>query len=97
MNVTHYLNIYPRDSNYPNFNCLCDYNSGMSIISIITKSEPDVRFFITFNEMFNNVDIFDGSQDAPGLVRDKTCYYSPSKVTPIKSVMYNIADKDYYA
>jgi hypothetical protein len=78
MQVTHYLRIYPRDGEYPDIECLCDYNNGMSIISIITNSKPDIRFFITFNALFENIDIFDGREDVSGLRRDKNCYYSPS-------------------
>jgi hypothetical protein len=82
MQVTHHLRIYPRDSDHPDIECLCNYDNGMSIISIITNSRPDIRFFITFNDLFENVNLFDGNENVSGLMKDKSCYYSPSNPIP---------------
>jgi hypothetical protein len=72
MIITHYLEIYPRDTDIPKLECLCDRDSGITIISNILDFKLEKRFFITFT----NID--EGSNEViKGLGKDGQCYYSP--------------------
>jgi hypothetical protein len=69
MQITHYVEIYPRDDEYPKFEGLCDFNNGITIICEILGKYPGKRFFIKFNDLFTN------TSEILRFPKDGSCYY----------------------
>jgi len=69
MIITHYLEIYPRDFEYPRVECLCDRNTGFAIINTIINKRPDEKYFITFRKLDDN------QEEDLKLPKEGGCYY----------------------
>jgi hypothetical protein len=68
MIITHNLEIFPRDIEEPKTECLCDKQSGHTIINQFVSNAPEKKFFITFRNLFDN------KEERIGLKKINGCY-----------------------
>jgi hypothetical protein len=80
MNITHYLELHNSEHGCDNIECMCDRNTGITIIMNALTRRPGAWYFIQFYALQGNTPEY-----LPGFNRDdRGCYcYDNSNPHPL--------------